>query len=597
MLKLLAKNAIMVFSILFILSMARLYFFIKTSNLYSDYQTDLALLAFLHGLRFDLSVLMYANFLFFALVCFERIRNNKAFHLFFAFLNSAVLALSLADVEFYLAYGKKLSPSFFSKVKGTGFETLFSMSFQYGFVFLFLLINMFIFYKLTTYLYQKDQKIRFYPVYFLACLGLGLLGVRGGFQKRVLGKTHIHLYAGGKTWASDLTSNTVHNLIRNRHQNAFPKAYLKKQKAMKTVPRAKLEALGLNKTPKNIVIIMVESMSSYVVEKEGLLKFDFMTEDSNSVLSISDTYANGKHSIDALMASFFGIPSYFNLDIIESKYLGNKWIGMPTVLKEHGFKSVFLHAARGGTQFFDSATNIAGFDEYRSVLDEFKVPKDMKGMWGVHDDFLYDKSVEALDEYKSPFLATVFTTSTHVPFIGTPLNPDSLGSKEQDYFAAARYASQSLERFFKKAKAKEWYEDSLFVIMADHNPPIHNQWSKSEEFESKIPMIFYLPGSNMAELKIKKVSQQIDLPLSIFQILNIEPKVWSPYGSSVFDLKSKSPVFYTGDSGRELSLISKDGLRKTKTIEGSAKSSGFLEVEDLIHDYIHRLENDKVYSR
>ena len=598
MLKLLVKNAIFVLTLLAVTTLLRFYFFMKTSALYEGYQTDLMLISFVHGLRFDLSALIYLNCGFIFLIYFNFFRKSKTFHLIFAFLNALMVGVSVADTEFYLSYGKKMSPSFFSKIRGTGFETLSSMIYAHGFIILVLVLSLFFFYRLTRSLYKKKEgSLRVYPLYFLICIAVGLLGIRGGFQKRVLGKTHIHLYAGGKAWASELTSNTVHNLIRRKYRNFFPGENFEKRMKIELSPRVKLRPLDLNKTPKNIVIIFVESMSSYIVDQEGLLDFDFLKENPDSSLFVNDTYANGRHSIDALMATFFGVPSYFDVDIVESKYLGNKWVGMPTVLSKHNFSSVFLHAARGGTQYFDSATNIAGFQKYRSILDEYNPPEEMRGLWGVHDDFMYDKSIEILDTYESPFLATIFTTSSHMPFVGTPLNPSSLGTKELDYAAAVNYADQSLERFFEKAKKTKWYEDSLFVILADHNPPMQTSWSKDPSLDSKIPLVFYLPGSNIGKLPIKKVSQQVDLPMSIFQILDIEPEIWSPYGASVFDLEAKSPVFYTGGgAGRELTLISKDGVIKTKPANIKAKDKALIKIESLIHDYIYRLENDQVYS-
>ena len=67
------------------------------------------------------------------------------------------------------------------------------------------------------------------------------------------------------------------------------------------------------------------------------------------------------------------------------------------------------------------------------------------------------------------FLATL-TVSNHRPFIVPAGEP---GAEERSLRSAMHYADAALGYFFRQAQLRPWYDDTVFVVVADHGPRIH----------------------------------------------------------------------------------------------------------------------------
>lgn len=582
-------------ALLLISFVLRFYFFSFAQSQFVNESTTDILIGFLHGVRFDIAALFYVNILFFLILYFGWARENKLVAVKFSALNSIYVGMLAADVDFYLSYGKKVDLKFLTAVEGTKANTLFVMFGVYKHVFLMMIFAGVLFYGLYRFWWAKQTvqgSIKKYPVYLLGVLVLCILGVRGGLQKRVLGGQHTLLYANGSSSLMHLTSNTVHNLIRGKDQEVFPKVYMPGELQEVDLARWDFKKLGLRKSPKNVLFVFVESLSSYAVQKDGLLK-DLKDDFGKDAISIDEFYANGRLSMDAIVSNFFGVPSHFELHLFNSKYVQNRWVGLSTVLKQEGFESFFIHGASEGTQFFDVITGASGIEDFYSVRDNYDIPKDMKAKWGVHDEFLYEKTLSIVKGYEKPFVGALFTTSSHSPFKGTPNNREGLGDIEKDYFASLKYANKALIDFFESVKKEPWYNDTLFIVLGDHGPPILTDWNMSLEYDSKIPLIMYLPGSNLSEVQHRKVSQHVDLPMTIFHMLDVKPEKWSSFGYSLFDTEIETPVFYTGSGKRGLTMITSSTEKYTSAVK-SDQDPKWQKVEAAIKDYVYRLETDSL---
>ena len=118
------------------------------------------------------------------------------------------------------------------------------------------------------------------------------------------------------------------------------------------------------------------------------------------------------------------------------------------------------------------------------------------------------------------------TNSNHRPFTYPEGKIDIPSGTGRD--GGIKYTDYAINNFLKQAKTKPWYNNTVFVIMADHCASSAGRWNLNID-KYRIPaMIFNL--ENQSPQKIEKLSSQIDMFPTLFALLN-----WD-YTSNLFGL-------------------------------------------------------------
>ncbi|MCU7817517.1 MAG: LTA synthase family protein [gamma proteobacterium symbiont of Lucinoma myriamae] len=141
------------------------------------------------------------------------------------------------------------------------------------------------------------------------------------------------------------------------------------------------------------------------------------------------------------------------------------------MLKPLGYHSLFIY---GGESRFDNMRGWFlgnGFDE---VIDQSKfIDPEFTGTWGVSDEDMVlraHQKFKKLHEQKQPFAAVMFSTSNHSPFDFPQGKIDLIeGIPEKSELNAIKYADHAIGRFIEEAKKEPYYNDTVFVVVADHN--------------------------------------------------------------------------------------------------------------------------------
>lgn len=577
------------------------FIFLRSPEVETSFQSTS--FALVHGVRFDLSALCALNLIFVLLIYFKKVRQNSMFLNVWAILNTTFIFLLVADFFYYSVYSSRLSWDFLAVFNGLQAHILFSMMSQFLIAIPVLIISFLAFRYLLRKVFlnlESNLKVAWYPLYFVL-VGLVFVTVyRGGLQKRVLSPQHTWLFADGSSFYAAMTSNTLHNLLRQGDSLKLPQSFKNlKQSYLPTWDKNNQSHLPLlSKKPKNVLFIFIESLSSYSYENQKLPRLkEWADKNENDLYVNTHFYANGNLSKDALLSVFFGIPSYFDIHLFESKYAKNTIAGIGQIAKQTDKETFFLHAAPAGTQFFDVISKAAGFESYVSLYDEYEDDKSKVSSWGVHDEVLYDGAIKYIKKLNAPFIGTLFTTSTHTPFFGTPNNPDDK-EDEVDYFLAVNYADQALVSFFDQASKQPWFKDTLFVITGDHSPPLSSAWNRTQSEMSRIPLMMYWSESGLGNVNFKTIGRHVDIPKTVFHILGDYPEMWTAYGQSLVqqnpeDLDSK--VFYT--SSGTVNLVTAPKTIVTQSIYESENAQPQFERAQLeLKDYIYRLEKNSIYD-
>ena len=275
------------------------------------------------------------------------------------------------------------------------------------------------------------------------------------------------------------------------------------------------------KKPLNLVIILEESLGATFVESLGGVP---VTPELEKLKSqgwwFEQLYATGTRSvrgIEAVTTGFLPTPAQA---IVKLTLAQSNFAGLAEILGKQGYESEFIY---GGESHFDNMRGFFLSNGFSKVTDQndYKNPV-FKGSWGVSDEDLLNKTHERLQEKhkegKQSF-TLVFTSSNHAPF-EFPDGRISLYDKEKGTDNnAVKYTDYALGQLMKKARESDYWTDTIFLVVADHDIRVKG--------ESTIPIErFHIPGlilgADIKPRRIKTVASQVDLPTTLLSLLGID---------------------------------------------------------------------------
>ena len=294
----------------------------------------------------------------------------------------------------------------------------------------------------------------------------------------------------------------------------------------------------------NVVLIVLESFSEEYIGCFNANGGRSFTPFLDSLVQKSIVYrgmANGKRSIEAIPALLAGMPSLMNEPYITSAYSMNKIEGLPQILKRNDYHTSFFHGAYNGSMNFDSFVKSIGVDEYYG-MNEYNNPKDYDGNWGIFDEPFLQFMVGKLSEFPQPFFTGVFTLSSHHPYTMPKQHQNKFAKGDIPILETVMYVDYALKKFFEKAETTDWYNNTLFVITADHTAQAMAAEYKTDYGMYKIPMILYHPHADTA-YRSNHIFQQIDLMPTLIDYLKLNES-YACFGKSIYQTEGGFHVAY-----------------------------------------------------
>ncbi len=456
----------------------------------------------------------------------------------FILTTTLLIAPNVLDFEYFKFTFKRTGIELFT-AKGLA-QDVWSVLPQFIIDYWYLFILAFLLIYLSGYLYEKcpkrpEKNPKLLPYLFLVITSLGILLIasRGGLQLRPLSVLDASRYADAKS--IPVVLNTPFTLIKSSYKEGIEVPnYLNEAIAKKLYQPIQHFDLDSNKSKPNVVLIIVESLGQeYMGSYSGKTSYTpFLDSLLKESLWFKHSFANAKKSIEALPAVLAGLPALMNTPYISSKYAGNKLSALPQTLKENGYSTHFFHGGANGTMGFNGFATMAGVEHYYG-LDEYPNEEDYDGNWGIYDEPYLSYFKNELDTKKEPFFAGMFTLSSHHPFKVPEEHLDELKEGPLPIHRTIRYADLALRKFFNQAKTSNWFNNTLFVITADHTSQIEHAKYGTQMGIYKVPLMFYSPQLIQAKAS-KKLVQQADIFPSIIDFVGIEQSILS-YGYSVFE--------------------------------------------------------------
>jgi phosphoglycerol transferase MdoB-like AlkP superfamily enzyme len=513
------------------------------------------------GLLFDSSAIVYSYSLFILLSIVPfNFRSNRIYQkiilVLFMVSSSVAIVLNAIDFEFSKFQGKRSGVELFSTVtdEGNDLSTYFVDFWYLGVI---MLILGWITYKV----YPKAREFKRTPYIigipiFILIAGISFLGARGGIALKP-----IKSFAAAKYVPSSmvqLTLNTPFNIISTIDGEVIEfKNYLPEEKAIQVSNPVKF--YGNDSFDQlNIVLLIMESFGKEYIgylggEKPSTPFLDSLSG-SQSSFAIDTFYTSGTKSIHAVPSILSGIPDWMNVPYTNSIYHTNEIENIGTLLSKYGYHSAFFHGSKNGTMGFQNFLSIGGMNNYYG-LTEYPYPeRDFDGHWGIYDEPYLDYVRRQLGEIKSPFFASIFTLSSHHPY-SLPDDKAHLFTEYPDKTSkSVAYADYSLRNFFNASKSEKWFDNTLFVITADHSSKSERQYYLSYPGRFEAPLIIHRPLKDTSELAMYPTkASHIDLMPSILDYINY-PDSFYCIGNSIFDpnMSSNYPITFLNGEYRIL---------------------------------------------
>jgi phosphoglycerol transferase MdoB-like AlkP superfamily enzyme len=272
--------------------------------------------------------------------------------------------------------------------------------------------------------------------------------------------------------------------------------------------------------PKNIVVILEESLGATFVEKLGGINATPELEAlSEHGWWFEQLYATGTRSvrgIEAVVTGFLPTPAR---SVVKLPLSQQGFFTYADLLARQGYFTEFMY---GGETHFDNMQRFFvgnGFQSVRGVADIEKPA--FIGSWGASDEDLLQSAharFEQLNGQTQPFFSLVFTSSNHEPFEFPDGRIELYAEPKQRVENAVKYADFALGEFFRKARQSSYWDDTIFLVVADHDTRVYgNELVPVSKFH--IPGLIL--GGSIEPRTINTVTSQIDLLPTVVSLAGV----------------------------------------------------------------------------
>ena len=273
----------------------------------------------------------------------------------------------------------------------------------------------------------------------------------------------------------------------------------------------------------NVVLVSVESLGAEFLGRYGnpadiTPNLDRLAAES---LWFSRVYATGNRTVRGLEALSLALPPTPGQSIVRRPN-NDTLFSLGSVFEDKGYDVLFAY---GGYGYFDNMNAFFDANDYRSI-DRRGIPSsriEFENVWGVADEHLFDQVLAEIDAGRAvhpgrPVFAHVMTTSNHRPYTYPPGRIDIPSGTGRE--GAVKYSDYALGRFLAQARERPWFDDTVFVITADHGANARGT-TRIPVDKYRIPLFVYAP-KHVAPRRVDRLMSQIDIAPTLLGLLDFD---------------------------------------------------------------------------
>ena len=390
----------------------------------------------------------------------------------------------------------------------------------------------------------KVKTVRMHWLKFILFLVFVVITGRGGIGMKPL--AIVHAYSSGSSSFGNLVLNGVFSASHSSLSAAVERKSISELQIIETLnfphdfwqkqfPLAQKNESIPGKSY-NLVILFVESLTPRYIDSFG--GNDYKITPNLDRLSakgwkFNRFFSHGQRSIEGAQSVLTGMPSILGLPTIAN--LSSNYSKIAVLAEQNGTSTIFVNSTLRESFLAQAIAASTGFSEYYGkedmplLLDYLPEEKDRNLGWD-YETLMF--SLEKINNRKTSFLAFINLSTDHTPFpkLNAPFNRHPHhATGEGGYLNSLHYTDWAIGEFFNKAKNEHWFENTIFVITADHVLAHFQNGDLLERF--RIPLIFYAPKLLKPRI-IETVSSQLDLMPTFIEFMGLDAE-YTALGTSL----------------------------------------------------------------
>ena len=533
--------------------LCRLCFYLINQNMYDEISLNHLIELFGAGEIFDTTAILYTNAIIILLFLLPlHFKENKLYYKvvrwIYTIINSFCIALNLVDCVYFQYTGKRTTMSVVNEFGNEGVGNMMNiMGKQFVDNWSLVVLAFFLFFAIYKLFRQpKPLKVEHKWAYYLSntvflalAIPLCVAGMRGGFTTatRPITISNANQYAENPS-ETGVILNTPFAIIRTLNKTPFVTPdYMPTKQAESLFNPVHQPADSVEFRPMNVVVLIMESFSKqhfgfYNKEiRDGTYKgftpfLDSLMEEKAYTFKYS--YANGRKSIEGMPSVLSGLPNFVEPLFLTPASL-NDISGLARELSENkGYESAFFHGAMNGSMGFEAFAKSSGFQHYygRTEYNEdprYNGDKDFDGTWAIWDEEFLQFYADKMSEMTEPFMTAVFSASSHTPFALPERYIGKFPKGDHRIQECVAYSDNALRLFFEKASKQPWFNNTIFVLTADHTSGQVDPEYKTSIGRYAVPIMLYAPGHpELHGYDTERVVEQSDIMPTVLSYLGYD---------------------------------------------------------------------------
>ena len=509
------------------------------------------------GLLFDTAAVAYSNILYMLLVFFPfHLKERPGYHKFvkwvFVVVNLLMISMNLADSGYFPFSNQRVTASIFAQFSNEDnlvgiFAVEMIRSWYLVLAFVVMAVLLWKLYKTPTY--GSGRRIGYYALSLVAMVGFSLVavfGIRGGIGKviRPITLSNANQFTKRPAEAA-VVLNSTFSFIRTIGKKPFevPSYFADRTQMLELYDPLHVPVGDEVFKPLNVVQIILESNS---MEYYGRGFTPFLDSLRAESFTCDNSFANGRVSIDAMASILSSIPR-MSESFMLTPYALNPLSSAAGELGRHkGYHTAFFHGAQENSMGFKAYSQSVGYQEYYG-RESYGNDKHFDGHWSIWDEEFLQFSAEKISTFPEPFATAVFTATSHHPYIIPERYEGRFPEGSLPIHKCVAYTDMSVRRFFETVSSEPWYENTLFVICADHTNITDVPVYGTEAGRFRVPIFFYRPDGSLKKV-FPGMMQQIDIMPTILGFLGYD-RPYVAFGNDLTKTDSDSSFAVNSNSG------------------------------------------------
>lgn len=640
-----------------LMTICRLLFYLDNRELFTDLDLPHFFEILKGGLLFDLSILCYADAVWILLMLVPLPYNlrvsewyRKICKWFYVIPNLILVLANLADTVYFPYVKQRATFQIFKEFSNEsgGLAGVFikeAFCSHWYFTLLFILIAAAVWYVYIELEPVKDRtdtlknRITYWittPVLFVLIWIPVVGGMRGGFAYTTpLGVNQANQYVDNALHTG-IVLNTPFSIVRTMHTGEYiVPDYFEDRNQMFSIYSPVTHIEGKTPNNMNVVVIIAESFG---LEYKNMGLMPFVDSLSQQGVYFKFSFSNGTRSIDAMPSILSSIPK-LQESFFVSDCSFNKVTSLASVLRDNGYSTSFFHGASNGSMGLEAYARQSGFDNYYGMneyyrfssensstdadkdgIPDFAGHADYDKGWAIFDEPFLKYSALQIGQMKEPFCASLFTATSHHPFPMPDKYKDVFTKGTHPMHRCIQYSDYSLEQFFKVAKLEPWFNNTLFIITADHTSKSANPLYMNECALFRVPIILYKPGGvyvdgEQIQGEQTAVVHHADIMPTVLSLLGVDTTLVT-FGQDIFRTPVEDKIAYNfnlglyqyyndslmlqfdGENAVGLYRYRTDSILENNIIENGQYSETVdalsLSMKSILQQYLERMKGDSL---